>query len=599
MEIGKTKLALTASALAMALMLAGCGGSSSSGGVSSAAGGGSGGGGAPPPQQPLPETEAEKNEKLLGAADTAEDALGTETSALTTLAAAVDKAGSARMMAKKYSEMLETLKVDGNSKAAMDNAAMVLQAKMDLMSAITDTGAAIDALVTARDALPDGTDVAEINKAITDAEKLVEDAQKVHDGDELAKFVNEVTGGPKADPQGTAKSIGEDVAMDIAMALAPMTPEGGSATPVGTSVRVTRATSTSTTVRPTALAGIDEANKYQAPVSKDSKSMSWAELAGATAELMDRQVVAGSPNDAATHTVKVASIAGMKVTDVFGSTVTELAAAAKVNGAETAVAAGSGYKGIPGTVICGGTDCAAEGGKLTGSWYFTPTLPMAIYMKGTDDETTTEVDESKLYVRDTMIATYGHWLTVSGADATVHTYAYSSANTQSLFFDVDQASKNSDLKSDTATYSGNAAGRSVHKTFDPNGKMTDIQSGRFTANVMLTAKFGDNPMLGGTVSGFMSPDNPDAVDSNWTVELKDTGVDETAGTLASSNTGMTVGMTGDDPGQAGAWSANAYGQAPRTVEGVEVSYRPTGIFGDFNAHFTDGHVAGAYATRKQ
>ena len=39
MEIGKTKLALTASALAMALMLAGCGGSSSSGGASSAGGG--------------------------------------------------------------------------------------------------------------------------------------------------------------------------------------------------------------------------------------------------------------------------------------------------------------------------------------------------------------------------------------------------------------------------------------------------------------------------------------------------------------------------------------------------------------------------------
>ena len=25
--------------------------------------------------------------------------------------------------------------------------------------------------------------------------------------------------------------------------------------------------------------------------------------------------------------------------------------------------------------------------------------------------------------------------------------------------------------------------------------------------------------------------------------------------------------------------------------------RPTGIFGAFNAHFSDGHAAGAYATR--
>ena len=42
-------------------------------------------------------------------------------------------------------------------------------------------------------------------------------------------------------------------------------------------------------------------------------------------------------------------------------------------------------------------------------------------------------------------------------------------------------------------------------------------------------------------------------------------------------------------GQDGQWSAQGYG---------EQMERPVGIFGGFNAHFTDGHAAGAYATRK-
>ena len=32
---------------------------------------------------------------------------------------------------------------------------------------------------------------------------------------------------------------------------------------------------------------------------------------------------------------------------------------------------------------------------------------------------------------------------------------------------------------------------------------------------------------------------------------------------------------------------------------AQLGGRPTGIFGGFNAHFTDGHAAGAYATRKK
>ena len=112
--------------------------------------------------------------------------------------------------------------------------------------------------------------------------------------------------------------------------------------------------------------------------------------------------------------------------------------------------------------------------------------------------------------------------------------------------------------------------------------MTDIQSGNFMADVMLTAKFANTPMLGGTIDNFRTAQgsNPGAVDSSWTVTLTETT--PTGGTVA--------GGVADASGQDGTWTATSYGEA---------EMRPTGIYGGFNAHFTDGHVAGAYATRKE
>ena len=84
-------------------------------------------------------------------------------------------------------------------------------------------------------------------------------------------------------------------------------------------------------------------------------------------------------------------------------------------------------------------------------------------------------------------------------------------------------------------------------------------------------------------------DNPDAVDSDWTVTLVETEV--ASGAVAAGVTTAT--------GQDGTWSATSYGgfdDDPATTATGDIK-RPEGIFGGFNAHFTDGHVAGAYATR--
>ena len=116
-------------------------------------------------------------------------------------------------------------------------------------------------------------------------------------------------------------------------------------------------------------------------------------------------------------------------------------------------------------------------------------------------------------------------------------------------------------------------------TTDAEGKAT--ASGAFTADVTMTAKFhATAPMVGGTIDNFQG----NAVGSGWSVKLRDTPVTDD-GTITPGETIAT--------GQDGVWTGTAYG-----ADGADAAVRPTGIYGGFNAHFTDGRAAGAYATRK-
>ena len=92
--------------------------------------------------------------------------------------------------------------------------------------------------------------------------------------------------------------------------------------------------------------------------------------------------------------------------------------------------------------------------------------------------------------------------------------------------------------------------------------------------------FGYDPMLGGVIDKFGSRSGSGHVNPDWSVELQ-----EQAFSGAVLFDGVTV-ATGRD----GVWEAQGYGDRRK---------RPAGIYGGFNAHFSDGHAAGAYATRKQ
>ena len=204
-----------------------------------------------------------------------------------------------------------------------------------------------------------------------------------------------------------------------------------------------------------------------------------------------------------------------------------------------------------------------EDGILVGSWYFSPTSATDFYVRNADGDA---------YVVETLYARFGHWLDVgTNADLTVTTYAMSAGTTNGLDFGTA-----GDLTGTEATYSGPAVGMSVVRTFDSEGTQTGVRSGAFQADAVLTATFGTAPMLEGTISGFTG-----AVNTGWEVTLDGTAI---------GGDGAITGATSTETGVAGAWEGQAYGVA---------GARPTGIFGGFDAHFSDGDVAGAYATRRQ
>ena len=571
----QTKLwALSAGALALSLALAGCGGGGSSSGPAAAT----------PPTAPPPVVDEETPTPAPKSALSYAIDLDASVEALATLSAPATADGSALKMASKYSAKLGTLATGGDSSVAMANAQKVLDASKALEDAIAAVETAKTDAMTAKAGLAADADPAVgvvIDNAITDADMQIEAAQKVMDAKgstSLAGYVQTVTGAAtkKTTPADKAKAV----AVAVAGALAPTAEDNGAGARVASDATV-----------PTMAAMTAGEAMNTAPVMKRDPvtGMMFAEIVGEDM-LMDRQIttsVDGSTalTDNRTRTVKVASIAGMTPMSVFG--VAALPTDSDANGAETNT--GTSYKGIPGTVICGGADCKLTDGKLAGSWYFAPHMPKAYYKLVTGGTTY----EPEAY------AQYGHWLSMAagGSDVTVNTFAR-------LRGDTDPTMVNGGGLggvTGAAKYSGKAAGMSVHRTFDVDDVQTAIESGAFTADVALNARFGTNPSLSGTISNF----DGTAVDSAWKVKLGG-GQDGTAasldGTTGVSSGGVTSDDTGrTDKGQNGVWTAQTYGGATADANAspAVVLKRPTGIYGTFNAHFTDGNVAGAYATRKQ
>lgn len=466
----------------------------------------------------------------------------------------------AEMAAKEGAMMLTTTEVAGESMKAMMSAQAILDAKDDAAQAVMDAEAAMaaaekaemDAMEVADDHPQKSALDAAIEAAIEAAKAQVEAATKVRDGTTIKNAVTEVTGGPQG--KGTPRSIANSVGADIAAALATGTTRGGTRIAYGATAPV--------------AADVPAALRH---TTDDHKGMTWAMIVGEDKVMMERL---GTGNTE----VPVGSIAGMTPGATWASVPNGITVLSD-NDPTTSDTATDGanfdtamYKGIPGTVYCLGKDCKVTDGKLSGSWYFSPTSPMAYYQKMNDDPDTS-ADESQMYEAEVLYASYGHWLTVDTSGATplwtVNTFA-NFAGTNAA--DVTTVGNETNKLADKATYSGMAAGMSVRKMGSGDSATTD--SGRFTAEVMLTASFGGTPTVRGKIDKFMG----DAVGSGWSVNL------ESATLGTTSNDGVATG-TGRD----GVWSATAYG--------TDSTARPVGILGGFTAHFSDGDAAGAFTTR--
>ena len=151
--------------------------------------------------------------------------------------------------------------------------------------------------------------------------------------------------------------------------------------------------------------------------------------------------------------------------------------------------------------------------------------------------------------------------------------------------------------SGSATYEGGAVGVYVKNVYKPDRTLDVATSGHFTADVSLTATFGQlNNAAGigtiapnllhtvsGTIGNFMLSGGEE---NEWSVALQGaiTPADGTA-------SGTAKGGEGD-----GSFSATFHGDVTAAADGTVP--RPGSVVGEFNAGFTDGSVAGAFGARK-
>ena len=512
------------------------------------------------------------------AGPTAESIKADAADAITAAAVARMAGEQAEKDALKYAGMLTAESVKGDSAMAIANAEKILAAEMAANQAVMDADDALNdamAAKTAAEGLPE--DDAGRAGAIAAAERAIEEATADKNAAQAILDKNPLQDGTTT-PTTEVDSLRDAVAqVKGANKLAegyPMMPAaigkriaGEVMAAIGTADVTTNGTIADATSR--------DGIKNDAA---DIGAMTWAMIVGEDNIMMER---IGDTNAA----LSVASIAGMMASavDKTGNPVlvstgtfvdgTAYGTATTADGATP----GTEYKGIPGAVWClGGDDgCKVNAdGTLGSGWYFTPASPMELYVANPN--------MAGMYMVATMYATYGYWLTYNpagtdpvGAAVGIALHSATTANTANL--DLGQAGEGADAKEVTARYSGSAVG--ISKRGD--------NSGQFTADVNLMAKFATAPTLRGHISNFRG-----GAVGNWTVVLNET----TLGTGSFTN-GTTAGS-----GTPGAWTAEAYGPTPVDHDGDTTTpaqnQRPTGFHGRFTANFGDGSAAGAYATRK-
>ena len=283
------------------------------------------------------------------------------------------------------------------------------------------------------------------------------------------------------------------------------------------------------------------------------------------------------------------------------------------------------FRGVPGTFECT-SPCTSAHDKdgnlsgLTGTWTFEPDgvrNDMGAFLENDDNAdppTMALTDALKAImvpgiVQDADYMIFGYWMESVTDDE--------GETTEKMlpFADGKRDYGPVTAVEETATYTGPATGLYMKKTLTPQGAVNQdgpFASGQFTADAMLEANFGGSNVAAnhqfsvtGTISNFMDGDT--AIDEDWMVNLnremigtagsmtpqKNIGI-ETPGEDGTGANDMFSGVTDggmlDDGASEGSWSGTFHGASSADAD------QPTSASGIFDAHFTNGHVRGAFAT---
>lgn len=477
--------------------------------------------------------------------------------------------------ATKYAAMLDAVSNMGDSAMAGENAQKVLDARSNLETAIMDAEAAVEAAEEAMTAAEgDEALVAALDAAIMAANAQIKAAKATLAGSDLATETRKVTGAPT----------------DTGY------PKAASATAKAVAMKIDSALDTTTTTE-TLVPGSTRASFGQMAAGNEannSKGYDWATLAGEMLGLTLRyrrvQRPAGDAQNRVTQSILGAIVNGQAVPTTDG-TGTDLTPPIGDTVGDTAGISVTMF-GLPGMLYCQSGTCTVKDGKLYGApfestdprggptvtvtptWYFQPANPF-------ENRYVADSANPGMYMVETGYVNYGYWISVDTSDpvvTSVNTYAAAVAGTNTTGLDLDFPSAGNPTEGATATYSGSALGVASRQQGIESGTRT-FASGEFTADVNLTATFGNTATLVGKVNNFRGG----VADSRWSATLGPTDL------TADANFASPGAVTGDTGETAGAWTAQGYGATGK---------RPSGFFGTFNANFTNGRAAGGYAATR-
>ena len=257
------------------------------------------------------------------------------------------------------------------------------------------------------------------------------------------------------------------------------------------------------------------------------------------------------------------------------------------------------YAGAPGEFRCTGDCSSTNDGKgspsaLGGTWHFKPDAGA--------NAMTHQPDADYLY--------YGWWVSKDKDGMPTAASAFTGMN--GTVTPIPSGADPMTLEG-SAMYAGHAAGKfaldySKNKVLDGAS-----DGGHFTADVMLTAKFGGNGApnnggVSGTINNFMA--NGESVD--WSVSLHRATWDaSTVGAFATPETdvdttkadetmGTTWSIDGTAADRSGTWSGQMYDEMLGDPPAGDGSTVPTTVTGTFYSQFDKvGRMVGAFGANKQ